>query len=95
MAIEKPLEAGPFSSEIDPEILEENQVEVDVEENKSDLSIGIVNPDAVSIATEDGGVIIDFDPQIESSDETEHTANLAEFMDEDQLRDIASELVGS
>ena len=94
MAIEKPLEAGPFSSEIDPEILEENQVEVDVEENKSDLSIGIVNPDAVSIATEDGGVIIDFDPQIESSDETEHTANLAEFMDEDQLRDIASELVG-
>ena len=93
MAIERPLEAGPFSSEIDPEILEQ-EVEVEVEDNQPDLSIGIVNPDAVSIQTEDGGVIIDFDPQVSDMKTDDHTANLAEMMSENQLQEVATELVG-
>jgi len=93
MAIERPLEAGPFSSEIDPEILEQ-EIEVEVEDNQPDLSIGIVNPDAVSIQTEDGGVIIDFDPQVSDMETDDHTANLAEMMSENQLQEVATELVG-
>ena len=35
------------------------------QEPDSDISISVENPDSVSIETEDGGMIIDFDPQAE------------------------------
>lgn len=55
------------------------------------LVIGIDNPDAVSIETEDGGMLIDFQPELEA-DEIPFDANLAEHIDEHILDAIGSEL---
>ena len=63
--------------------------------DEPDLEIEIVNPDAVSIETEDGGMIIDFDPDMVPMGAESHDSNLAEFIDEGDLYGIASELVGS
>ena len=60
-----------------------------------DVEIEIVNPESVSIETEDGGMTIDFDPDVIPLDAVPHDANLAEFIDERDLSDIASELVGA
>ena len=80
MAIEKQMEPS------DLEIEETDAENIEVE---------IVNPDAVSIDTGDGGVIIDFEGDItESITGPDHDANLAEFIDEAELQSMASELVG-
>ena len=73
MAIDKPLVSGPFPEE------EEEMIEVDTEQEDPDVSIGVLNPEAVSIETEDGGVIIEFDPRSEEddADTSAHDANLA------------------
>ena len=55
MAIDKPLVSGPFPEE------EEEMIEVDTEQEDPDVSIGVLNPEAVTIETEDGGVIIEID----------------------------------
>ena len=55
--------------------------------------ITIVNPEAVSIETDDGGMIIDFDPNAES--EVAFDANLSEFIDERDLQNLANELIGA
>jgi len=60
-----------------------------------DVEIEIVNPESVSIETEDGGMTIDFDPDVIPLDAVPHDANLAEFIDERDLSDMASELVGA
>ena len=80
MAIEKPMEP----SDLDIEGTDAEEVEVQ-----------IVNPDAVSIGTDDGGMIIDFEGSLtEELVGPEHDANLAEFIDEAVLQSMASELVG-
>lgn len=80
MAIEKQMEPS------DLEIEDTDAQEIEVE---------IVNPDAVSIETEDGGVIVDFEGSFtEELMGPEHDANLAEFIDEAVLQSMASELVG-
>ena len=81
MAIEKQM--TPF--ELDQE-----------DEGAEELQIEIVNPDAVSMETEDGGIIIDFEGDIaeELLGQDTHDANLAELIDEDILQSMASELVG-
>jgi hypothetical protein len=80
MAIEKPMEP----SDLDIEGTDAEEVEVQ-----------IVNPDAVSIGTDDGGMIIDFEGSLtEELVGPEHDANLAEFIDEAILQSMASELVG-
>lgn len=81
MAIEKQM--TPFDLEDEGEGAEELQIE-------------IVNPDAVSMETEDGGIIIDFEGDIteELIGGDDHDANLAELIDEDILQSMASELVG-
>ena len=56
-----------------------------------DLKIGILNPEAVQIEGDDGSVTIDFDPS-QSSDVAEFGSNLAEFIDENVLDQIANEL---
>ena len=79
MAIEKQMEPSDF--EIEGTEAEEIEVEV-------------VNPEAISIDTGDGGVIIDFEGGI--SDEImggDHDENLAELIDEATLQSMASELV--
>ena len=43
------------------------------------VEIEIVNPEAMSIQTPDGGMVIDFDPQ--AGDMIDHGANLAEYID--------------
>jgi hypothetical protein len=66
---------------------EQDQPEVD----QSEVKIGVVNPEAVMIETEDGGVEIDFSEQ-----EGQATSeNLADMMEDDELNDLASDLVGA
>jgi hypothetical protein len=79
MAIEKQMEPSDF--EIEGTEAEEIEVEV-------------INPEAISIDTGDGGVIIDFEGGI--SDKImggDHDENLAELIDEATLQSMASELV--
>ena len=79
MAIEKQMEPS------DIEIEETDATEVEVE---------IVNPDAISVETEDGGMIIDFEGSLtEQIVGPEHDANLADFIEEATLQAMASELV--
>ena len=58
------------------------------------VEIEIENPDSVSLETEDGGIIIDFDPSATEMLGIDHNANLAEYIDERDLYELASELVG-
>lgn len=64
------------------------------EEMSGAMEIEIVNPESVSIETEDGGLMFDFDPESEMSDEVAFDANLAEYLEEQDLAMLASELVG-
>ena len=57
------------------------------------LEILVSNPDEVAITTEDGGVIIDFDPDADDLT-NEFNVNLSELMDDRELQALASELVG-
>ena len=65
------------------------------QEGAKSVSIGVVNPDAVVIQTDDGGAEVDFSDQSEEQQETGFFANLAEDLDEDILSDIASDLVNA
>ena len=66
---------------------------VDVE-GTDEISVEVVNPDAVSIGDEDGAMIIDFTGDIaEEVMGPDHDANLAEFIEEADLQALASELV--
>ena len=82
MAIEKQM--TPF--EVD-EALDDVQGEA--------VQVEIVNPEAVSVETEDGGIIIDFEGEMteELLGGEGHDQNLAEVIDEDVLQSMASELV--
>jgi hypothetical protein len=64
----------------------------DVDMEKA-LEIVIEDPESVSIMDEDGGMLIDFDPDMASA-EMDHGGNLAEIMDERDLDELASDLVG-
>ena len=69
-----------------------NKMETDEEE----MSIEIVNPDAVSVETEDGGMVIDFTgEQVEEIIGGDFDRNLAEEIDESDLQSMASELLGN
>ena len=59
------------------------------------IEIEIVDPEEVSVQTPDGGIIIDFDPDMAEVNMVDHDDNLAEFIDEGDLDAIASELVGN
>ncbi len=69
------------------------EVEDDVQEEA--VQVEIVNPEAVSVETEDGGIIIDFEGEMteELLGGEGHDQNLAEVIDEDVLQSMASELV--
>jgi phage host-nuclease inhibitor protein Gam len=84
MAIEKVL--GPLDL---PDDDREEEIEVD------EIEIDIVNPDAVAIEDEDGGMIIDFSGKLaEEIMGAGHDSNLAEFLDDSDLKAMAAELVG-
>ena len=64
------------------------------EEEGESLEISILNPDAVSVETEDGGVMIDFTGgEEEQEGDFSHGANLADQMDDSELQEISSELM--
>ena len=70
--------------------------EVDVEGNpeESELKVEIVNPDAVAIDTDDGGVIVDFEGSVtEQMIGPDHNSNLAEFIEDEDLNEMAANLV--
>lgn len=58
------------------------------------MEIEIVNPDAVSIETEDGGAIVILGPELSEEIMPGFGANLAEHMDERELNAIGFELLG-
>jgi hypothetical protein len=58
------------------------------------VSISIENPDSVIVETEDGGMLIDFNPDAMTGLDVGFDANLAEYMDDRELGRLASELVG-
>ena len=63
--------------------------------NGATPTISIVNPESVAVETEDGGVVIDFDPSDGVMGMDDHGANLADMIDDQDLRSIASELIGA
>ena len=65
------------------------------DQDEGALEIEVVNPEAVSIETEDGGVLIDFGDSLESESSDDHNANLADFIDETDLMGICLDLVSS
>ena len=86
MAVDKAQQ--PFV--IPQEDIEDDGTDVDPD----DLEIEVVNPDAVSIETDDGGMIIDFTGETFGDEGPgSHDENLAEVIDDDILESMASELV--
>jgi len=67
---------------------------MDTEDDSSEIMVEIANPDAVSVSTGDGGIVIDFTGEMsEDLIGPDHESNLAEFMDEQELQTLASDLV--
>ena len=67
--------------------------EIEVEGEEQHIAIAIENPDSVAINTEDGGMIIDFDPRSQGDDAGDFNANLVNFIEEQDLQALGSELV--
>ena len=58
--------------------LEESEIELmDPDSPAQEVEVAVVNPEAVAISTDDGGVVIDFSPEGEGIFEGGHDANLA------------------
>ena len=64
-------------------------------EEGEQIEVEIVNPEQVGINTPEGGMLIDFDPDMGDMMGLGHDDNLAEAMDDRDLNSLASELVGS
>ena len=63
-------------------------------ELEEQLEIEIENPDSVSIETEDGGVVIDFEGnKTEELLGAAHDSNLAEYLEDSDLETLSSELL--
>jgi len=82
MAIDKPM-----TPSLIPEMMDDF-------EDEEVLEIEVVNPDAITIEEDDGSVTVIMDPDMqEDIMGPEHNSNFAEFLDEDELDSIGSELV--
>ena len=64
-------------------------------EEGEQIEVEIVNPEQVGINTPEGGMLIDFDPDMGDMMGLGHDDNLAEAMDDRELDALASELIGS
>ena len=69
--------------------------ELEDDDQEEAVQVEIVNPEAVSMETEDGGIIIDFEGEVteELLGSEGHDQNLAEVIDDDVLQSMASELI--
>ena len=65
------------------------------QEPEEELTIEIENPESVAIDTDDGGMIIDFDPNATEVGDEEFDSNLAEFVDDQVLQELGSDLVSA
>ena len=83
VAIEKPLTEIPVT-----------MTDLLPNEEEEEMTVEVVNPEAVSIETEDGGVLIDFDPDASGAEGEDFYSNLAEFIEDDVLGRLSSELHG-
>ena len=94
MAIDKSIAQAPTRTE--STVTEEELQGLDPETGiGSSVEIAVVNPEVVSISTDDGGVVIDFDPTGgEASGEGDFDSNLADYMEDDVLGRLASQLNG-
>jgi hypothetical protein len=63
--------------------------------DESALEIVIENPDSVGIFDEEGGVLLDLDPEASAFMGVTHDSNLVEFLDDAQLDMLGSELVSA
>ena len=74
--------------------LEPFEVEAEGNPEESELKVSVVNPDAVAVETEDGSVVVDFDGGItQDAEGIGHNDNLAEHIEEQDLEEMASNLV--
>jgi len=69
------------------------ELEDDIEVVEADMATALENPDSIEIDTEDGGMIIDFDPNSMADDESDFNANLVNFIEERDLQALGSELI--
>lgn len=69
--------------------------EIEDDDQEEAVQVEIVNPEAVSVETEDGGIIIDFEGEMteELLGGDSHDQNLAEVIDDDVLQSMANELI--
>jgi hypothetical protein len=65
------------------------------QESDEEVVIEIENPESVAIDTDDGGMIIDFDPNATEVGDEEFDSNLAEFVDDQVLQELGSDLVSA
>lgn len=66
------------------------------EEGEEAIAIEIVNPESVGVYTEEGGMTIDFGEGSEAGlGSDEFSANLAEFIEDNELQRVSSQLLGS
>ena len=74
--------------------IEKPMTPVDLPPEEGEIEISVINPDAVTIAEEDGSVSIVLDPELqESIIGPDHDSNFADFMEQGDLEAIGSELV--
>jgi len=52
-------------------------------------------PDSVTTETDDGGMIVDFDPSAPNMGEPEFNSNLVEFIEDNELSSVGNELIGA
>ena len=63
---------------------------------ESNIEVAVLNPDAVSIETEDGGIMVDFTGGVEESLGTpSHNSNLADFMEDQDLSLLSTDLMAA
>jgi hypothetical protein len=63
------------------------------QEPEEELEILIENPESVAIETDDGGMIIDFDPSSGKRGESEFNSNLTEYIDDNELDKLGNKLI--
>jgi len=80
---------------IEKDLTQEGKMPIDVLPEDVELEAQDLNPSDVNVEMmEDGGAEINLDPQAEAMQGAEqHDANLAEFLEEDDLNEIANELL--
>lgn len=79
MAIEKPMEPSDV-------LLEEDVME-------PDIAIVVEDPETLEVTMDDGSVVVQFGSNPFGDAEPAHDANLAEYIEDDELQHISSELV--